>query len=313
MNPEKVFNYIHRVEDDRNDEKVNEDFKNSLNYKYRILEKGKNDARNYCIGRIFEKFYRDAIPLSDSYKNANQDVLRHDIDCFIADRDADSLAYYIGEARRRGSKPAAKIMESVDNIVDEIYNEKELNIDKVNPDDLVFKSDDDVEKKIDLTSSNLGLKDLSKIISDNVKNTAKSEITRAKKEKDDMKKVEADLANDINVQSEAAIDRELALRGYLDKKVFQPSLFEGVMIGNLHNAEMMESSGANDTVYLYDALNEYGMTKEDGDNPYATPEELAFVESLRDYTLLSCSKALILEDYNNIYKIRQLAQDYAQR
>lgn len=306
MNEGKVLSFIDQIEADRQQIVQDTEFTNSMEYKYKCLNKAKEDCKKQCLSKIFEKFYRNSIPLNDEYKTAYCDDLKTDIPGFVKGRGYDDLVYYVGEAMKRGSKAACRIMESVQSIVDESFKDKEMNIADYQASDLVFKMDDNIEKKIDVTTQDLELDDLSQIIANNVKSTAAAEIKRAKREKDNAKALENELANDLTVTSESAIDFALELRGLKDKKVFQPSLFEGIMIGKLEKVSMMSESATN-SVYLYNALADYGMGNNDS---FATPEELAFVESVREYTLLNIAKALKLENFN-LGMIREMAQDYA--
>lgn len=306
MNEGKVLSFIDQIEADRQQKVQDTEFTNSMEYKYKCLNKAKEDCKKQCLTKIFEKFYRNAIPLNDEYKTAYCDDLNSDIPGFVKSRGYDDLVYYVGEAMRKGSKAACRIMESVQAIVDESFKDKEMNIADYQASDLVFKMDDNIEKKIDVTTQDLEMDDLSQIIANNVKSTAAAEIKRAKREKDNAKALESELANDLSITNESAIDFALELRGLKDKKVFQPSLFEGIMIGKLEQVSMMSESTTN-SVYLYNALADYGM----GENTsFAIPEEIAFVESVREYTLLNISKALKLENFN-LGMIREMAQDYA--
>lgn len=308
MNEGKVLSFIDQIEADRQQKVQDTEFTNSMEYKYKCLNKAKEECKSQCLAKIFEKFYRNSVPLNDEYKSAYCDDLKADIPGFVKSRGHEDLVYYVGEAMKKGSPAARRIMESVQAIVDESFKEKEMNIADYQASDLVFKMDDNIEKKIDVTTQDLELDDLSQIIADNVKSTAAAEIKRAKREKENAKAIEAELANDLSVTNESAIDFALELRGMKDKKIFQPSLFEGVMIGKLEKASLMAESGTTNT-YLYNALADYGMGTNDS---FATPEEVAFVESVREYTLLNISKALRLENFN-VGMIRELAQDYATR
>lgn len=308
MNETKVLSFIDQIEAERQNKIQDTEFTNSLEYKYKCLNKAKEDGKKECLNKIFEKFYLNSIPLNDDYKSACCDEIKSDINGYVKSRGYDDIAYYVGEAMRKGSKAACRIMESVQAIIDESFKEKEMNINDYNASDLVFKMDDDMVKKIDIVSQDLELDDLSKVISDNVKNTAVAEIKRAKREKEEAKALEAELANDLNVTNESAIDFALELRGMKDKKIFQPSLFEGIMIGKLEKTSLMAESGA-PSVYLYNAMSDYGMSE---NNSFASPEEIAFVESVREYTLLNISKALKLENFN-LSMIREMAQEYAYR
>jgi len=306
MNENKVLSFIDQIEADRQQKVQDTELTNSMEYKYKCLNKAKDECKHACLSKIFEKFYRNSIPLNDEYKSAYDDSIKSDIPGFVKSRCNNDLVYYVGEAMKRGSKAACRIMESVQAIVDESFKDKEMNIKDYQASDLVFKMDDELSKKIDVVSQDLELDDLSSIIADNVKTTAAAEIKRAKREKEDAKALEQELANDINVTNESAIEYALELRGMKENKVFQPSLFEGVMINKLEKAYVTVESGASQ-IYLYNALTDYGMQPNDS---FATPEEVAFVESVREYTLLNIAKALRLENFN-ITSIKELAQDYA--
>lgn len=306
MNEGKVLSFIDQIEAERQQKVQDTEFTNSMEYKYKCLNKAKEDCKKHCLAKIFEKFYRNAIPLNDEYKTAYCDDIKADIPGFVKSRGYEDLVYYVGEAIKNGSEPANRIMKSVQLIVDESFKDKEMNIADYQASNLVFKMDDNIEKRIDVTTQDLELDDLSQIIADNVKSTAAAEIKRAKREKENAKAIEAELANDLSVTNESAIEFALELRGMKDKKVFQPSLFEGVMIGKLEKASVMAESGTTNT-YLYNTLVEYGMPE---NNSFASPEEIAFVESVREYTLLNISKALKLENFN-LGMIREMAQDYA--
>jgi hypothetical protein len=281
MNEERVFNFIDTIEKERQNELSDERFKTSDVYKRRIIDSAKENAANTCLSKIFEKFYIDAVPLNDDYKCAYHDGLCNDIHKFASDRtDGKTLSYYVGEAIKSGSVPAKRIMESVTKIVDEYYADKEANFGDINTeDDLVFKMDDDTE------------------------------IARAKSEKEKIKEVERELSDNLSVNNESAIETELELRGMSKKKFFQPSLFEGIMINKLNNVTAESAS----STYLYDTLEMYGMTESTVDK-FATPEEIAFTESVREYTLLNIIKSLKLENcFNNLQNIRDLATEYAQK
>ena len=307
MNNTKVLNFIDELEQKRRNEVDNNRFKDSISYKYNCLNNAKKDGVEECLSKSFEKFYLDAIPLNDEYKTANHDDLCNDVHDFIKKNGAKSMTYYVGEARKK-SPVMKKLYESVEKLVDDKFKEKEEKINETKPElDLVFKMDGETEKKIDVINQDLELDDIAKVISDNVRNTAMSEINRAKEEKENMKQIETDLANDVNVKSEAAIERELSLRGINQKAVFQPSLFEGIMIGKMN--KLSYTTESTDDVYLYNAMKDYtGAFYEGGDS--ATPEEIAFVESVRELTLLSMERALKIKKYS-LQDIKNLANEYA--
>ena len=306
MNESKVLNFIDQIESERQQKAQDNELTNSLEYKYKCLDRAKEDCKKQCLSKIFEKFYRDSIPLNDEYKNSCSEDIKSDIPGFVKNRGYDDLVYYVGEAIRNGSEAASNIMKSVQSIVNETFRDKEMNIADYQASDLVFKMDDATEKKINVVTQDLELDDLSEIIANNVKSTVVAEIKRAKREKEEAKALEAELANDLTVKDDTTLEFALELRGLKDKKIFQPSLFEGIMIGKLEKSSLIQESGS--SVYLYNALSDYGINNQS----FASAEEVALVESVREYTLLNISKALRLENFN-LGMIRELAQDYASK
>ena len=182
-------------------------------------------------------------------------------------------------------------------------------VDEYNVKDLVFSSDEEMQKQIDVVNKDLDLDDISKIIKDSVKTSAASEILRAKKEKEDIKQLEADLVNDMNVKNEEDIQEAMQLRGFGETKTFQPSLFQGIMIGNMNKFTKMEESGLLEPDYIYNTLEDYGYNESTNDTG-ASKEELAFIETVKEYTRLSIVKALKMERFS-LNDINDLANQYA--
>ena len=258
---------------------------------------------------VFAKLYRDAVPLSDDYKVAHRDDLDDEIREFISARAPQGdIEYYVREAIKKGSKPAKDIQESVDRIVNNFYAEKAMDINKWNVEDLVFRTGEDTQQKINAITQDLALDDVTQIIRDNVKSSAISEITRAKKEKQQIEELENELSNDMKVKTEEAIDYRLALAGLTERKVFNPSLFQGIMIGKVNQLTKMQESGTLRSDFLYNTLEDYGMM-ESTQEP--SIEERAFVESVKELTKIQLIKTLCMERFN-LQDIRDMALEYAQ-
>ena len=142
------------------------------------------------------------------------------------------------------------------------------------------------------------------------KPAAKKPATKAapaKKEKEDINNLEKELANDINVTTKEAVDNILELKGYTESKTFEPTLFQGIMIGKLNEFTKMQESGRFDGEYTFNTLTEYGLPENDGKSSI---EEMAFIESVKEYTKLNILKALKLESFDK-YKVSDLANEYA--
>ena len=304
-----VLDFMDRVKQKRRDEQKENEFKQSSTYKLRELDKQEKKARCDCTNMVFAKLYRDAVPLSDDYKVAHKDDLDNEIREFISARAPQGdIEYYVREAIKKGSKPAKDIQESVDRIVNNFYAEKAMDINKWNVEDLVFRTGEDTQQKINAITQDLALDDVTQIIRDNVKSSAISEITRAKKEKQEIEELENELSNDMKVKTEEAIDYRLALAGLTERKVFNPSLFQGIMIGKVNQLTEMQESGTLESDFLYNTLEDYGMM-ESTQEP--SIEERAFVESVKELTKIQLIKTLCMERFN-LQDIRDMALEYAQ-
>lgn len=304
-----VLDFMDRVKQKRRDEQKENEFKQSSTYKLRELDKQEKKARCDCANMVFAKLYRDAVPLSDDYKVAHKDDLDNEIREFISARAPQGdIEYYVREAIKKGSKPAKDIQESVDRIVNNFYAEKAMDINKWNVEDLVFRTGEDTQQKINAITQDLALDDVTQIIRDNVKSSAISEITRAKKEKQEIEELENELSNDMKVKTEEAIDYRLALAGLTERKVFNPSLFQGIMIGKVNQLTEMQESGTLGSDFLYNTLEDYGMM-ESTQEP--SIEERAFVESVKELTKIQLIKTLCMERFK-LQDIRDMASEYAQ-
>lgn len=305
-----IYDFIDKVKEKKREKMEEERFKNSSQYKLRELEKQEKKAKCDCINMIISKIFNDAVPLNDDYKVSHREDMDEEIRKFIRARAKNGdVEYYIKEAIKRGSKPAKDIQESADTLVENFYTEKSVNINKWNVEDLVFRTGDDTQEKINAITQDLGLDDVTQIIRDNVKSSAISEITRAKKEKQDIEKLENELVNDMRVQSEEAIDDRLSLEGFTERKFFNPTLFQGIMIGKMNELSHLQESGNLGSDYLYNTLEDYGMREEEGVAP--SIEERAFVESVKELTKIQLLKSLRFENFSK-QRIADMAHDYAE-
>ena len=291
---DKVLKYMDQILVNDQRQKELDELRNTTNAKLRMLDKCKDDARKICLNNIFSKIYRNAVPLNDDYKNAYAGDLDADFPNFLNKVYPDGLSFYIHECIKKGSPFAKRVMEAVDTFVDSEYKDKELNIDDLNPDDLIFKTTDDIQKKLDVISDDLGANDITQAIRDNVKNSAISEIRRAKQEKESIKSFEDQLKNDPAITSPAAVESAVELYELKNgtDKFYTPTLFEAVMINKINHINTLRESGEFNELPLYDTLSEFKENVSD-----VTYADYAFVESLKEYTCLSMLKSLKLESF----------------
>ena len=306
----KVLSFMEAVQEQRVMKEEEDNFINSTEYKLKTLDKCEDDAREICLDRIFSKIYKDAIPLNDDYKNAYNEDLDNAFKSFMASRCPKGIEFYVKEGLKRKSPFAKRVLEAVNDLVANEYKPKALNIEEVDPKDLVFATTDDIQTKLDVVAQALSGPEISQAVKDTVKQTALSEITRAKQEKENIKNIEAELANDVNIKTQEAVEEALALRGYGETKDYIPTLFESIMINKLNKIQSDNEAGKVQEIYTYEALADYGTSSTEG--VFASPEELAFIESVKEYTALSLMKALKLESFTK-YRIDDLVQEYAQQ
>lgn len=303
----RLLDFIDNIENEERNKKAESDFKNSDTYKLRMIDKSRDEAKKEYLTKVLSDTYRDAIPLNDEYKVAYKDDIDKCFRDFLNERCPQGVEYYIKEAIKKNSGFAKKVLEAVNHLVDEKYNKLSLKLEEVTDEDLVFNNDKDEQKKVNVVGRELNTDEVASIVKDNVKQTAVSEIQRAKEEKEKLQAVEDELANDVKMTTPQKVEEAMRLKG-LGQGYYKPSLFNGIMISNMNKIQAKMESGDNCEYSTYDALKDYPMTL----NESATPQELAFIESVKEYTGYALVKALKLESFD-MYKIDNLAQSYAQR
>ena len=305
---QKVINFMDKVREAKEQEARDQAFQNSTDYKLKCLDREQDNAKDVCLDMIFSSIYKNALPLNDDYKVAHGDDLDAEMKDFINARSPKGMVYYVKEGIRKGSPAAKKIMDATDKIVQDDYNNKAMNVENLSAEDMMFRANDETIKKIDAVSNDMDLPDLSQAIKDNVKMAAMSEIKRAKEEKENIKNLEKQLSQDMSVTTQAAIESALELHGITEKKNFNPTLFQGIMIGNVNKYQVLKESGLLKPQCVYGTLDEFGFTE----SVEATDsvEVIAFIESVKELTKLSIVKALKLERFDP-RTITEMANDYA--
>ncbi len=305
---QKVINFMDKVREAKEQEARDQAFQNSTDYKLKCLDREQDNAKGVCLDMIFSSIYKNALPLNDDYKVAHGDDLDAEMKDFINARSPKGMVYYVKEGIRKGSPAAKKIMDATDKIVQDDYNNKAMNVENLSAEDMMFRANDETIKKIDAVSNDMDLPDLSQAIKDNVKMAAMSEIKRAKEEKENIKNLEKQLSQDMSVTTHAAIESALELHGITEKKNFNPTLFQGIMIGNVNKYQVLKESGLLKPQCVYGTLDEFGFTE----SVEATDsvEVIAFIESVKELTKLSIVKALKLERFDP-RTITEMANDYA--
>jgi hypothetical protein len=297
---DKVISFMDQIS---NDEQREQDFgsiKNSFNNKIRLLNKCKDDCKDHCFKNILCGIYRKSLPVSDVYKNVYSTDLDDGFTNFITTNCNPNLGSYVTDACKR-SAFAKKLVEAVNSLVNEEYKDKEINIDEVDPEELVFKSTDDMQKKLDVIKNDLNSDEISDAIRTNVLNSASSEINRAKEAKQKLKDLEDELVSNSDINTKEAVENVMSIKGFNKGKFYTPTLFEGIVIG--------ESSKVNEETNIPDDFDSMLLFRESNEN--ADPVmDYVFIEAVKEYTKLSVLKALKLESFDK-RDIENIAEKYA--
>lgn len=258
--------------------------KNALETSPEIQRRKLNDeyqkGKSICIDTLLGRLYKDALPFDDPKKNCSDDTMRDEIHNYVAKRTGGKNSeWYVREAiKKTNSQTLKNILTEAENISKRFLVEKQKDIGKISVRDLNFNmnlKDDDMNK----ITKKLEFDEISGIIQDNVKKAIQDESDKAKREEEYNKKIEDSLTNDMDVQDDASMESAIdKLTIVKQPTVYQPSLFEAIMLGHTQNVQ--ESTG-----------------------------EGAFYEAVHEYTKLSMSKALKLEKFD-IASVRKLANSY---
>ncbi len=320
----KVLSFMEAVENEMLMKEEEDSFRNTVDYKLKALDKCEQDAKDFCYDKFFCKLYKDAVPLSDDYVNSHSEDLDSAFRDFMNTRCPKGIEFYVKEAIRKKNPAAKRIFEAIEDIVNDTYKDTAMNIEDISPDELVFKSqlgdvnksndpsspdgkEHEIYKKLDVMGSDMGTDQISEVIKKNVGDTVKAEINAAKEKKEEMKRIEKELADDINITTEESVNNALALRDIGLEKDYVPSLFNSIMINKLNKLQPRYESGEFTAERIYDAIDMYTESAS-----IETPklEELALIESVKEYTALSVLKALKLESFDK-YHVNDLAIEYA--
>lgn len=255
------------------------DIQASPDVKFRKLNSECQKGKSMCIDEVLGKIYKDALPFDDPSKNCSDKDASALIKDFIGKRtDGKNSEFYVREAlKRNNSSILNTILSESEAIVKDFYKEKAKDIGKINISDLNFKVNP--EDGVERITKKLDMDEISSIIQNNVQKAIQDESDKAKREEEYMKGIEDSLTNNMDVTDDTSMESALnAMQPIKQPTVYQPSLFEAIMLGN---TKMMTES-----------------TNED-----------IFSKSVSEYTMLSMAKALKLENFT-VESVRKLANSY---
>lgn len=285
MPTNRVLSFIDEVNKEKQREASHTAYMSSPIYKKKVLDDNMKQAKDDCLQYIFADLYKNSLPLDDSYIYANDEKLTNDMKDFINRQTANKgVDCYIREAIKRGNRSLNEVMESVDRLVRNCFREKAANIDRLDPKDLDWKFDDEKKQCCKDIAKDANLDAVSNYIKKNVKAAAEYEKGKIKERRENTKALQDEMNKNDSLTSESAINEYLILSGKtkLEKVIYQPSLFEAVMIHSFSN------------------------------NPSSTREEqeTCYNEAVGEYTMLNINKALRFSSYA-MEDVKSLARQYA--
>lgn len=306
----KVLSYMQSLKDEADSAKHLEDFQNSDTYKIRNIEADAKCAKTDCVNKVMGDVYKKALPLSDDYKTAFSAEIDDNYKTLMNTMtDSQDAQFYVREAIKKNSSFAKKLMEAVDDMIDAEVNHKELNLDKVNKDNLKIDLDNEENSEnLDIIEKDLRVDEIAQLIKNNVQSTAKSEIIRAREKKENLKAVEAELAHDEEIKTPEQVQEALELRN-MTNKVYDTTLFESILSKNTEKYVAMKEHGDWNDIYTHDALEAFGFYNE---STYASPNELAYIDTLCEYTMIEMVNVLNMEKFDK-YRINSMIYENSLR
>ena len=237
----KTLSFMDELDKEDSFQKELQKMKNTPEAKLRMVSAEKDFGKDDCMKYILGRVYNDSIPVDEviSPKDLDDTVTkfaRKRLEKMGKPCDKNECLFYVKEAiKRNPNSPFANVYESVSRFIDEMYLEAELNINDAKPEDLGFKRTPDIENSMDDVIRNNNLDGLAEAIKDNVKNSVSAEVDAAKKEKEDRMDLENSMASDSSLNSEQSVSAAIeSAMAFTEKSVYQPSLFEGIMIGKFN-------------------------------------------------------------------------------
>lgn len=278
--------FLSELREREEQEMLMQQYKENPNYKLSILNEERDKGLENCAAGVICKIYRDALPLDDEYKDANQRELDDGFINTLKQKSPDGVYTFLSSCTSAGCKPAKLMLEAVTKTIDDSCRKFYENLDEVNPDEIdMGPSSKIVNDAVEKVTAKMDYDQISGIIEQNVQNTVKREIETQKAEDERLQELQSKLAEDDSVQTESAIEAVLMSEGMF-KKQYQPTLFNGIMIGKIKE---FTESGDLDTEHV---------------------QKKAFFESVKEYTKIETLSMLNMVKFNQS-QLNHLANEYA--
>ena len=282
MADNRVLSFIDQVNAEREAQAKRDQFQASPIYKNQIKNDAMSNAKRDCYEYIFKDFYKNSMPLSDSYKCCNDGKIEDQMKDFINRQTANQgIDVYMRDACTK-NPTIKKMVESVDRFVKHCF--EDVNVDNmpngISIEDLDWNFDDEKKAKVKEIANDANLDQVAKYVAKNVQSAIEYEKQNAKEKKKETEDLEFKLSEKPDVKTEDAVNDYLHKNNIVNESrigVYQPRLFESVIMACATRNDDMEES---------------------------------FNEAVGEYTLLNMNKALRVGDYT-IESVNNLAKRYA--
>lgn len=298
---EKVLSFIESIDLELKKERDMNSFKHSDVYKRNMANRECERGKDECMKYLMKRCMKDATPLSDEYKAGHDEKFGQMVDKHCPD----GPLFYFHELGKKGNcgERCIKVLEAVDKVMEQKFCDKKCKPQNYSPEDMTFQMDAETKSNMDELYQDLALDDISNLIADNVRRRTEEEVRSAREARENDKNLEKELGADLTIRTEAAIDRALELKGQRESKFYQPSVFNGIMIGNMNRAN---NEGVLTESYTYHALDDYGMVTEEN-----SPSYNAMVESVQEYTWYVLENTLFQKRHVDNRTANRIANKYA--
>lgn len=263
-----------------------ENIKHSRTYRWGVLKDKKAEGIKNAAQEVFLTIYHDALPLDKEYKDVYANSLNSRVLDFAKRQSGtdDIYAWLKTQAGCKKSIPAKKICAAVESKIDEAcssyYEDDESDVESID----VSPSSTIVQNAVDQITKDMDMDQVSAIIENNVRATITKEIETSKEEDEKLAALEEQLAADDSVVGEEGIEVALLDAGFKPNTMYKPSLFNGIMIGQVKSMEAKGLSGQD-------------------------VQKQAFYESVQELTALQTAQTLCLIDIN-VNNMDKVAMSY---
>lgn len=279
--------FISELAEKRRAAEATKNIKSSMEYRWGTIKEKQKEGTKNAAREVFLTIYRDALPLDDTHKQTFQSSLNDRMLSFVEkETGSDDVYDWLKTAAvKKGCIPAKKICDAVEHCMTEActqyYEEEDMDVDAID----MSKTSKTVSDTVKKVTSDMDADEVSSIIESNVKATIAKEIAISKEEDEKLAALEEELSSDETVISESAIDVALLDAGFTPNQVYHPSLFNGIMMGEVSRLESEGLSGQD-------------------------VQKKAFYESVQELTVLQTLQTLGLIDIN-VHNIDKMALNYA--